>query len=72
MAEKKWIQRAIHREGDLTRWAARFGIRPPFTERKLAELRRHAENIRDKEERLKRIRQINLAPTLKRLSKKHG
>jgi len=67
MAERKWIQRAIKHPGSLTRWAKAHGIAPPFSAEDLARLRRIAERLKPAE-RTRRLRQINLARTLKRVN----
>ncbi len=63
---KKWIQKAVKREGSLTRWAKEHGF---ITARKTIDLNR-AYRYAKRKNLIKRIRQINLAKTLRRLSKR--
>jgi hypothetical protein len=65
----KWIQRAIKKPGALTAWAKRHGIQPPFSMADLQRLRRIAQRIKNPEVRTRMLRRINLARTLKRISK---
>jgi hypothetical protein len=70
MARRKrnryWIQKAIKREGSLRRWAKEHGF---LTERGTIDLRR-ALKYAKKKGLTQRIRQINLAKTLRRLRRK--
>lgn len=68
MADKP-LSKIKLRKGALTRWAASRGIKPPFTEAKLNRLRSIAMRL-PKGERTRRLRQINLARTFRRLRKK--
>lgn len=66
---KRWIQKAIKRPGALTRFAKAHGIAPPFSASDLARLRRIAQKLPG-EQRTRRLRQINLAETLKSMRRK--
>lgn len=72
MAKKqKWIQKAVKRPGDLTRWAKRHGIQPPFSQSDLMRLRSIAMKL-PAPLRTRRLRQINFARTMKRIRSKRN
>ena len=62
----KWIKRAVKHKGSLERWAKEKGL---LNENGTIDLRR-AEEYAKKHELTHRVRQVNLARTLRKIHKK--
>ena len=64
--KKRWIQRAIKHKGSLKKWAEKHGF---ITRRGTIDLKRALEYA-EKHHLTHRIRQINLAMTLRKMRRK--